>query len=127
MATSDTIYASDISGDWDLDSKGFLKVKTNSDAINDQIAFLFTTFQGEVLFKPSQGNSLEGELWEYADDIMALTSDLTDLLEQNIPYIQPQVSVYPDPNNPRSMIFDVHYTIKNDPNIGQVYTASGTM
>lgn len=120
------IYASDISGDFLLDSKGFLKVSTNEETINDQIKFLFTTFRGEILFKPYQGNSLEEELWEIIEGGEAeLNSTLTELLERNIPYIKPTVSVSIDKENQRTVIYEVKYTINNDPNMGQIYKAAG--
>ena len=121
------IYAQDISGDFDLDSKGFLKVNTNEKTINDQIKFLFTTFLGEVLFKPSQGNSLEENLWDFPEDQLVLNGELTELLQQNIPYIVPEVSIAMDENDERLVVYTVQYTITNDPNIGQIYTASGSI
>ena len=122
-----TIYVSDISGDFSLDSKGFLKINENEQAINDQIKFILTTFKGEVLFKPSQGNSLEEELWEFSEDQLELNSTLTEILEQNIPYITPIVTIEINPENAQEVWYTVKYTIKNDPNIGQIYTSQGTI
>jgi hypothetical protein len=124
---ADVVYAKDISGDFDLDSKGFLKIKTNEQAINDQIKLIFTTFRGDVLFAPSKGNSLEEELWEFEDDQLSLNSTLSDILQRNIPYINPTVSISIDPNDPRQVNYDVSYSITNDPNIGQIYNTNGTL
>lgn len=122
-----TLILSDMNMDLALDGRGYIKINQNEYAINDQIKFLLTTFKGEILFDPLLGNSLEEELWEFQNGTLELSSFLSDLIKQEMPFINPTVNIQTDPNDPRMVIYTVSYTINNDENIGKTYTTQGTI